>query len=298
LVHALSNRGDEVTVLSRRPEQVTAAFGANVRALRWEPGTNSTSAAARPSWFAHLSGQDAIVHLAGEQAVGTRYTRETKRRIYDSRVESTFQIVEAIAEADPRPRVLICASGAGYYGGHLTDSSFDETSPVGNDFLATVTRDWEAAAERAADYRVRVVRTRFGIVLGRQGGGLAHMTTPFKMFVGGPIGSGRQIVSWVHVVDVVRVLLLALDNDSISGPINVTTPHAVTNDELSRTIGDVLGRPSWFRVPGFALKMMFGEGAVPILTGQRALPLVLQRAGFEWRYPEVRPALEEALAEG
>jgi uncharacterized protein (TIGR01777 family) len=295
LVLALAARGDEVSVLTRRASQVAELFGNQARAIEWDPSPRPNDAPRRP-WFASLSGQDAVVHLAGEQAVGKRYTHEVKQRIYDSRVESTLQMVEAIGEAHPRPRVLVHASAVGYYGGTLTDEAFHEESPPGADFLATVTRDWEAAAARARDYGVRVVAARFGIVLGRDGGALETMARPFKLFAGGPIASGRQVVSWVHIEDAVRALVRCIDDEGLAGPVNVTSPHAVSNQELSRAMGDVLHRPSWARVPEAALRAMFGEGAVPIVTGQRALPTVLQRAGFEWRYAELRPALEEALA--
>ncbi len=293
VVQALLARGDDVTVLSRRPEQVTSQLGSDVRAVAWEPGARTPGA--RPAWFGSVAGHSAVVHLAGEQAVGKRYTPQMKERIYDSRIESTLQLVEAIAEAQPRPSVLLCASGVGYYGGHLSDTPFDERSSSGEDFLATLTRDWEAAAARVQDYGVRAVSTRFGIVLGRGGGALEQMARPFKLFAGGPIASGKQIVSWVHVEDAVRAILRCLDDAQISGPVNVTSPHAVSNEELARTIGQVLHRPSWARVPEGALRAMFGEGAFAIITGQRALPALLSHHGFEWRYPELRSALEEAL---
>lgn len=294
LVRALTERGDRVTVLSRKPEQVSAVFGAEVQGVRWDPGPRAKRDGAEP-WFQHVNGQDAVVHLAGQQVVGKRYTEAVKRRIYDSRIESTFQIVEAIAEANPRPSVLVCASGVGYYGGHPAEARFDETGANGSDFLATVTKDWEAAAQRAVDYGVRVVSARFGVVFGADGGALDQMTRPFKMFAGGPMGTGQQVVSWVHIEDAVRALLRCIDDKALSGPVNVVAPNAVTNEELSRQIGAVLHRPSWMRVPGAALKAAFGEGAVPILMGQRAVPAVLQKHGFEWRYPEVRPALEASL---
>ncbi|HEY6556391.1 MAG TPA: TIGR01777 family oxidoreductase [Polyangiaceae bacterium] len=296
VVQALLARGDKVTVFSRRPEQVTAELGSDVRTVAWAPGSRGEGK--RAAWFASVAGQDAVVHLAGEQAVGKRFTQQLKQRIYDSRIESTLQLVEAIAEAQPRPSVLLCASAVGYYGGHLTSTAFDEDSAAGEDFLATVTRDWEGAAARAKDYGVRVVSTRFGIVFGRDGGALEQMARPFKLFAGGPIATGKQIVSWVHIEDAVRAIMRCLDDAQIEGPVNVTSPHAVSNEELSRTLGQVLRRPSWARVPEAALRALFGEGAFPIVTGQRAMPAVLQRHGFEWRYPELRPALEEALARG
>jgi uncharacterized protein (TIGR01777 family) len=216
-----------------------------------------------------------------------------KREIMDSRVRSTESIVRAIDRAARRPTVLVCASGVGYYGAR--DEPVDETGPPGTDFLAQVTIAWEAAAKRAESLGVRVVSARLGIVLGRNGGALEQMAVPFRMFVGGPIGSGKQPVSWVHLDDAVGILLRAIDDDSISGPVNVVAPNVVTNEELSSAIGKALRRPSAFRVPELALRIRFGEGADPLVTGQRALPKILLAKAYPFRFPHLAEALAEAL---
>ena len=289
IVRALAARGDSVTVLTRRPDGDAAhrdSAGA-VRQAAWDPSR-------RGDWYSVIDGQDAVVHLAGEQAVGRRWSDEAKRRIEASRVESTSLLVEAIELALVRPRVFVHASGVGYYGAH-GDEPLDESAPPGDDFLASLCVRWEAAARRAEPLGVRVVALRLGIVLGRGGGALSELVTPFKMFAGGPIGSGKQMFSWIHADDLVAVALLALDQP-LSGPVNAVAPNAVSNEELARTLGRVLGRPSWLRVPAAALRLRFGEGATPLLTGQRAVPAALQARGHSFRYPTLSDALVEALA--
>jgi uncharacterized protein (TIGR01777 family) len=288
LVEALVARGDEVTVLSRDPGTARATFAEPVRIEWWNP--NPRIEAPAPNIEA-----DAVVHLAGEQAVGRRWTAGAKKQITDSRVQSTDLVVTAMGRAAARrPAVFVCASAVGYYGAR-GDDVVDERAPAGTDFLAQVTVAWEKSAMHAEALGIRVVRARFGIVLGRGGGALTEMAMPFRMFVGGPIGSGRQYVSWVHRDDVVSALTFCLDREDIQGAVNVTSPHPVTNDELSKVIGRVLHRPSSLRVPEFALRLRFGEGADPILTGQRVEPGVLSNHGFSWRYPRVEEAVAEAL---
>ncbi len=287
LVRALCARGDAVTVLTRRPESV-ARLGDGVMGAVWDP-------AKAGDWFEVLSDQDALVHLAGEQAVGVRWTEAAKRRIHDSRVDSTRLLVEAIAANEKRPRVFVCASGINIYGARPGDEEVDEQGSTGDDFLARVAVDWEEAARGAEALDVRVVSTRFGVVLARDGGALEQLALPFKLFAGGPIGSGKQVVSWVHIDDVVGIVLRCLDDESIQGGVNVVAPRAVTSAELSRAIGKALGRPSWLKVPAAALKVRFGEGAGPLVTGQRVVPRVMQEHGYCWHYPELAPALEQAL---
>lgn len=286
LVAALAARGDEATVLTRSPETTRAPPGGRVQG--WDP--------TRPGeWYRAMDGANAVVHLAGERAVGARWTKAVKARILDSRVQSTARIVEAIEQAKDRPAVFVCASAVGFYGDRSSSQPADETAPAGNDFLAQVCAAWEAATEPARVAGVRVVNARIGIVLGPDGGALEEMAKPFRAFAGGPIGSGEQMVSWVSLDDVVHALLHMIDHPSLSGPVNVVAPNAVSNAELSASIGAVLARPSWLRVPAFALRARFGEGADPLLTGQRALPKALQRSGYAFRHPELRGALEAAL---
>ncbi|HEX7668699.1 MAG TPA: TIGR01777 family oxidoreductase [Polyangiaceae bacterium] len=289
LTSALLARGDTVAALTRDPDRARGVLPlGQVRLERWDARRGGDEP------LASLENSHAVVHLAGERAVGARWTAKVKREIMDSRVESTERLVLAIEQAVSRPAVFVCASGVGYYGPH-GDEPVDETGAAGSDFLAQVTVAWEAAARRVEALGIRVVRARFGIVLGRGGGALEQMVVPFRMFVGGPIGSGKQIVSWVHMEDAVGILLRAIDDRSIAGAVNVTTPNAVTNEELSASIGRVLHRPSAFPVPEFALRLRFGEGADPLVTGQRAIPRVLLEKGYAFRYPRLEEALTEAL---
>lgn len=287
LVGSLVRRGDEVTALTRDPERARGTLAEPVRLERWDAGQGDARIEA-------LETCDAVVHLAGERAVGTRWSAAVKREIMDSRVRSTERIVRAIEGATRRPGALVCASGVGYYGAR-GDEAVDETASPGDDFLAQVTIAWEGAAARAEALGVRVVRARLGIVLGRDGGALAQMAVPFRMFVGGPIGSGKQFVSWVHLDDAVGILVRCIDDASIAGAVNVVSPGAVTNEALSTGIGQVLGRPSALRVPELALRLRFGEGAGPLVTGQRAVPGVLLQKRYAFRYPALHEALVEAL---
>lgn len=285
LVRALAARGDEVTVLTRDATSSARRLPPGVRAVSWDARSDEVE----------LGGAFAVVHLLGEPAVGRRWTRALKREIEESRVESTRGLVRALEKATPRPAVLVSASGVGYYG-VLGDEPIDERGPPGRDFLARVCVEWERAADAAEGLGVRVVKLRFGVVIGRDGGALEVMAMPFRMFVGGPLGTGKQRFSWVQVEDAVAAALLCLDDASISGPVNVTAPDAVTNAELSHALGRALHRPSSLPVPALALRLRFGEGADPILTGQRAVPRVLAEHGFVHRYPDIDAALAEALS--
>lgn len=285
IVRATVARGDHVTVLTRSAESARTRLPPGVRALSWDARSSSVE----------LGEQDAIVHLAGEQAVDRRWTKGLKREILESRVESTKAIVGAIERMATRPKVLVSASGVGYYGARGSEP-IDESGSSGTDFLAQVSVAWEEAAREAEALGVRVVRLRFGVIFGKDGGALGEMAKPFRMFVGGPLGTGKQMFSWVHVEDALGAALLCIDDETISGPVNVTSPYAVTNEELSHALGRALGRPSSLHVPAFALRLLFGEGADPILTGQRAVPGVLSRHGFQYRYPTVDAALAEALS--
>jgi hypothetical protein len=246
------------------------------------------------SWQRAIAGCDAVVHLAGEPIAESRWTPERKQEILNSRQLSTQKIVEAIAQANPKPTVLVNASAIGYYGTSET-ATFDETSPAGNDFLAEVCQAWEAEAQKVKDAGVRLVILRLGIVLG-DGGALAKMTPPFKVFAGGPIGTGRQWFSWIHRDDLVNLILEALSRKDIEGVFNATAPNPVRMTELCQTIGETLNRPSWLPVPSFALEAYLGEGAKVVLEGQQVLPKRTTNYGFKYRYPTVKQALAEILA--
>jgi uncharacterized protein (TIGR01777 family) len=293
LVGALRNLGVEVTLLSRGGPGGSAAENgspaAEARLVTWNPE-------AEGPWFQAVEGQDVVFHLAGSQAVGVRWTEREKQRIRSSRVTTTRLLVNALERARTRPRVLVSASAVGYYGAQPADRTLTEEDPHGEGFLAEVCVEWEAAARAAEALGVRVVNARFGIVLGRDGGALREMVAPFRMFVGGPIGDGTQVVSWVHVTDAAAALIALGENSLVSGAANITAPEAVTQADLARAIGQQLGRPSWLPVPKAALALRFGEGAEPLVTGQRVRPRVLEEIGFRWQFPTLRAALAEALA--
>ena len=283
LVAALIARGDRVTVLTRGE----AGVHDGVPHQHWDPSSSAHAA------FTEV--YDAVVNLSGEQAVGVRYSESVKAGILNSRVGTTQWLVRAMEQAEHRPKVFVCASGTGFYGSTLASTRLDESAPAGSDFLALVCVAWEAAARSAEEFAVRVVRARIAPVLSEKGGALESLLRPFKLFVGGPIGSGKQGFPWIHLDDQVAALLRACDDEALSGPVNFCAPEPISNGELSRIIGELLGRPAFLKAPGFALKTLFGEGAEPLLGGQYAVPRALERVGFEFRYENVRSALTAIL---
>jgi uncharacterized protein (TIGR01777 family) len=244
-------------------------------------------------WQQVISDCDAVVNLAGEPIAEHRWTPEHKQVILNSRKLVTQHIVDAIAHAMPKPQVLVNASAIGYYGTSET-AAFDERSSAGNDFLAEVCQTWEAAAQKVRESGVRLVILRFGIVLGN-GGAIAKMITPFKLFAGGAIGSGNQWFSWIHREDLVSLILQALTQPTMDGTFNATAPNPVRMTELCSTLGEALHRPSWLPVPAFALEMLLGDGAIVVLEGQQVLPKHTQEAGFHYQYPTLKQALEEVV---
>jgi uncharacterized protein (TIGR01777 family) len=280
LVRHLVERGDEVTVLTRG-----AAADGNPRRSSWDPY-------AVGDWAQALDGVDAVVHLSGERAVGVRYTEAMKRRIYDSRIVTTRNLVAALSQVAAKPKLLVSASAVGYYGDHPASEPVDESSPPGDDFLARLCVDWEAASEKARDFGVRVVNPRIGIVFGPGDGPLRVMALPFKFFVGGKLGSGEQGISWIHLDDAVAALMLCVDDEAMPGKVNVCSPNPASNAEISAAIAKTLHRPNLFTVPSFGLKALFGEGAETILTGQYVVPGVLETLGIGFKCTK----LEQALA--
>jgi uncharacterized protein (TIGR01777 family) len=279
LVPALIERGDRVTILSRSPKP-----GDNPRYLAWDAKSDPPRDALDA---------DAVINLAGE-TVAQRWTAEIKQRIQSSRVESTQALVRALAVSARRPSVLISASAIGIYGDR-GDEELTENSPPGSGFLEQVTIDWEHEAQRATEYGVRVVNPRIGIVLGRDGGALEKMLTPFKAGLGGKLGSGQQWMSWIHVQDLVGLVLFALDRVDVRGPVNATAPNPVRNAQFTEELGHVLHRPTVAAVPHFALKMLFGEAAEVIVGSQRVLPQAALAAGYTFRFPQLRPALDQLM---
>jgi uncharacterized protein (TIGR01777 family) len=290
LVRHLHARKDLVTVLSRNPVASRAVLPEGVRVAGYSPNQEGP-------WFDELAQTDAIVSLAGEPVVGVRWTAAKKKEFEASRIGAAEILVKAIGRTSEnhRPKVLIGASGCGFYGPRPPEEEVDETTGPGSDYLAVLARHWERALDDATALGVRVVHVRFGIVLGKGGGALDKMARPFRMHVGGPIGSGRQMMPWVHIDDACGMIMFAIDNDQVKGPMNVTAPNPVDMNKLAEGIGIILHRRSYLRVPDSAVRALFGEGAEPLLTGQRALPRVAEKLGYEFEYPELLPALESVL---
>jgi uncharacterized protein len=281
LVPFLMTGGHGVTHLVRgRPTP-----GAND--ARWDPAAGEIDSDA-------LRGIDAAVHLSGESVAEGRWNEGKKARIRESRIDSTRLLSETLARLDPRPRVLVCASAVGIYGDR-GDELLTEDSEPGNGFLADLTREWEASSQAARDAGIRVVNVRFGIVLSARGGALRTMLLPFRLGVGGPLGSGRQWMSWVAIDDVIGAIQHALMTEELEGPVNVTAPNPETNRDFSRTLGRVLRRPAVMRVPLPVLRIALGEFADDAVSSQRAMPTRLEQTGFQFSQPELEGALRHVL---
>ncbi len=290
LVEQLHKDGNRVLVLTRNIAHAQKVFPSqafpNVEIIAYTPTISG-------SWQEAIATCDGVVNLTGEPIGEGRWTRQRKQEILNSRQLTTQKIVEAITKANPKPSVLVNASAIGYYGTSET-ATFDETSPSGNDFLAQVCQAWEAEATKVTEAGVRLVILRFGIVLGL-GGALGKMITPFKLFAGGPIGSGKQWFSWIHINDLVKLIIQALTKSEMSGVYNATAPHPIRMSELSTTMGKVMHRPSWLPVPNFAIEALLGDGAIVVLEGQKVLPKRTLESGFNFQYPNLQPALETIL---
>jgi uncharacterized protein (TIGR01777 family) len=287
IVTALCERGTDVTVLTRRPERARKRLGARAEAVAWDPLSEPAPAAA-------LSGRDAVVHLLGE-TIAQRWSSGAKRAMRDSRLVGTQNLLAGLADAAERPGVLISASAAGYYGAR-GEEPLDEDASPGADFLAGLCVEWEAAGARAgADLGMRTVQLRTGVVLDSHGGALEKMLPPFRLGVGGPVAGGRQYIPWIHAEDHTAMTLAALDNDDWSGPFNVTAPEPATNAAFSRELGRALHRPAVLPVPALALRLLYGDMAAIVTTGQRAVPAKALVLGYEFRHPQLPGALRAAL---
>ncbi|HNS49939.1 MAG TPA: TIGR01777 family oxidoreductase [Anaerolineae bacterium] len=289
----LSAAGRDVVLLSRRPEAVTGLAG-EVRAEKWDGRT--------ADGWAHLAdGAGAIVNLAGANISGdgllpSRWNAARKRLIRESRLDAGRAVVEATERASQKPGVVIQASGVGFYGPHADDPVTEDSSP-GQDFLAAfAAREWEPSTAPVEALGVRRAVIRTGVVLSKTGGALRPMLLQHRFYAGGPIGNGRQWLSWIQLEDEARAILFLIDNPAASGAYNLAAPRAVTNAELSRALGRVLHRPSWLPLPGAVMRAAFGEVADLLLTGQQAVPKRLLEQGFQFRFPEIEPALREAVA--
>ncbi len=278
LCPSLLKAGHKITVLTRNKSRAAQ----HLAGVHWIEQLQAATAV------------DAIVNLAGEPLAASRWSPARKQLFRDSRIGTTSQLVAWIESLAQRPRVLVSGSAIGYYGAH-DDTPITETAHPGKDFAATLCRDWETEALRARALGLRVCTLRTGIVLGRDGGALAKMLPPFRLGVGGPMGDGRQWMSWVQCSDLVRLIQWLLENDAASGAYNGTAPVPVTNREFARTLGLVLQRPARLTTPAFALKLLFGEMATLLLEGQRVLPARAEAEGFEFSYRELQPALRDLL---
>jgi hypothetical protein len=258
------------------------------REVEWNPQKGIEDAGA-------LEGLDAVIHLAGEPIAEGRWNEEKKRRIRESRVEGTGVLCETLAHMERKPGVLLSASAIGYYGAR-GDEILTEASAPGDDFLARVCRDWEAATARAAQAGIRVAQMRFGVILSREGGALTKMLTPFKFGLGGRLGSGEQYMSWIALDDVVGVIEHLLEREAVRGPINVVAPNPVTNSEFTSALGEAVSRPTLLPVPKFAVRLAFGEVAdLALLASQRVEPKRLKESGYVFKYPELSGALKHIL---
>jgi uncharacterized protein (TIGR01777 family) len=287
LSRELLQRGHAITILTRRPEPPAGA-DSRISFVTGDPKE------AGP-WMTEVPRHDWIINLAGF-SISAKWTEENKRLLCDSRVLTTRNLVAALAQGDRRQ--LFCSTSAPGYYGPRGEEELTEASPPGQDFLATLARDWEAEALQARDLGVRTVITRFGIVLGKGGGMLEQLVPLFKRFVGGPVGSGEQWLSWIHQQDLVRAFLFVQEHQDLAGPVNFTSPGPVRNRDFARALGKALGRPAFMPAPAFMMRLMLGEFAEVILTGQKILPQKLLAAGFQFRYPAIGQALEHLLADG
>ncbi len=283
LVAALKARGDEVTALSRDPDKASEMLG--VEAFAWNL---KEDAAPKPA----LAGRDAIVHLAGED-VAQRWNEKAKAEILDSREKGTRNMVHTIFDTKPRPKALICASASGLYGARGSEV-IDESGAPGSDWLAQVVARWERQVE-TAKIGTRTVMVRTGIVLDAEAGALEKMLPPFKAGVGGPIGSGKQYMPWIHRDDLIGIYLAAIDNTKFAGPINASAPNPVTNKQFAKALGRALNRPAVAPVPGFTIKLMYGEMAQVVLTGVRMVPGRAEELGYEFKHPDLDEALRSTL---
>lgn len=283
LVEALLADGHTVTVVSRHADRATQAFSGRVAAVSWDDEDRLVQA---------VGTADGVVNLAGENLSAGRWTAQRKQAIMESRTGATGRIVRAIAAAERKPAVLVSASAVGYYGPQ-TDRICTESDPPADDFLAQVCKAWEDEAAAVKDHGVRLAIVRLGVVLGRGGGALPRMALPFRLFAGGPVGHGRQWVPWVHRDDVIGIIMYALQQADIEGPLNAVAPEAQTNRTFSRALGRALRRPSWLPVPAAVLKLAFGEMSGLLLTGQRVAPEATLASGYTFRFPNLDPALAD-----
>lgn len=282
---SLGKEGHTVVALSRAPETTQDLPASELH--KWDPRSGQFPAQA-------LAGVDAVVHLAGEPIVARRWSEEQKKLIRDSRILTTRTLVDAFRSADGRPAVFVCGSAVGFYGDR-GDEQLVETSPPGNGFLSEVCQEWEREASRASELGIRVVQVRTGVVLSADGGALQKMLPPFKLGLGGRLGSGKQWLPWVHIKDIVGIFRHAILTSEVEGPLNGVAPEAATNKEFTSKLAHVLHRPAFLPVPELALRALMGEMAEALLGSQRVIPAALLASKYQFQYQSLTKALEDLL---
>lgn len=287
LLRHITREPHEIILLTRSSSRIQKINAAVVRYVQWDPYADG-------KWMAEVNGADVVINLVGKSVVEQRWNEKVKQEILESRIIPTQLLVAAIEEAPLKPSVFISASAVGYYG-NRNDEIITENSFPGKDFLAYVVQEWEGAAYKAEKFGVRVSTPRIGLVLAKDGGMISKMLLPFQLFIGGPIGSGKQFLPWIHIEDVVQGMLYPIENKHFRGTYNLVSPNPVTMKEFAKTFGKVLHRPSWVPVPSFILSTMFGEGGKVILSGQRAMPKNLVKTGFQFSFTELHSALQNIL---
>ncbi|MCG3175123.1 MAG: Epimerase family protein [Candidatus Omnitrophica bacterium] len=288
LLRRLLDDGHDVVLLSRSAHPFTGFHHDRLRTVAWDgqsPG----------EWTRQFDGADAVVNLSGAGIADGRWSAGRKRLLVESRLKSTHALVTAMLGARPKPQVFVCASAVGYYG-DVPSGEVAESAPQGRDFLADLCGQWEKAAMEAQELGVRVVCARIGVVLALEGGALGKFIPPFKAFIGGPLGSGRQAFPWIHRDDVAGAIAHLISNKHVRGPVNLTAPETLTMRQFCDELGRAMRRPSWLPVPGFALRLLLGELAGMVLTGQRAVPAKLAQSGYAFKYPHANQALAEIFA--
>ena len=274
-----------MVVLTRNPKTAGVRLPVDCRVLPWDPVSSDLS-------LEKMEGIDAVVHLAGAGVADKRWSEKRKSEIRESRIVSTRQLVDAFAKLETKPKVFISASAIGIYGDR-GDKNLDENSDKGQDFLAQVCQEWEQEALKAESLGIRAVCLRTGIVLGNCGGALKRMLPPFRLGLGGPLGSGKQWMSWIHVSDLANLVIHCIETETIQGPVNAVAPHPETNSGFTKKLGQELGRPAFFPVPAFGLKLALGELSSLLLGSQRVSSRKAVDSGFEFRYPKLEIALKE-----
>ncbi|MFN8577642.1 MAG: TIGR01777 family oxidoreductase [Candidatus Sericytochromatia bacterium] len=288
LVKRLIERGDNVTVITRNKDKAKKFFYDKVNIIEG-------NIIQKGDWQNIIGNFDTIINLAGEPVASKRWTESEKQNIYDSRIKTTDNIVEAIKKSKNKPQNLINASAVGYYGFQADEREINETETSGKDFLSYLCRDWEDSARKVEKLGVRVVRLRIGIVLSENGGALEKMVAPFKLYAGGHIGDGKQWLPWIHIDDVINMILFILDNNKITGAVNITAPNPTTMKDFCKEMGKIINRPSWLPVPSIALKATFGEMSDIITSGQKAIPQKVLSNGFKFEYEKIDKALKNLL---